>query len=319
MPPGTVSVTASLLGFRTVTQSVELGGSGKRQLDFTLQAALSAEVVVTALKRDETVLNVPFSIAAPTEQVLRARGVEDIEGVAANVGGFTVQNLGPGQSQVAMRGVSAGQIVRDQPGVKEQVGDLPRRVGDLALALHARHRPVRHQSRGSAARPARHAVRLRLVIGHGPLHHQPAASSASRTASPSSGRAPSAAEAQVATRRWASMSRSATGPRCAWRRTTPASPATSTRSGRTSRWMKTSTAASGRVCGPRSRSSPTSACRSRRDSCISRSERTGGTASTPSTSSRIRSRRRGRPSRWASGNSSLSWRRSSQTTSSSAM
>ena len=30
--------------------------------------------------------------------------------------------LGPGQSQVALRGVSAGQIVRDQPGVKEQVG-----------------------------------------------------------------------------------------------------------------------------------------------------------------------------------------------------
>lgn len=28
----------------------------------------------------------------------------------------------PGQSQVAMRGVAAGQIVRDQPGVKEQVG-----------------------------------------------------------------------------------------------------------------------------------------------------------------------------------------------------
>jgi iron complex outermembrane receptor protein len=38
------------------------------------------------------------------------------------VGGLTVQNLGPGQSQVALRGVSAGQIVRDQPGVKEQVG-----------------------------------------------------------------------------------------------------------------------------------------------------------------------------------------------------
>ena len=29
---------------------------------------------------------------------------------------------GPGQSQVSIRGVSAGQIVRDQPGVKEQVG-----------------------------------------------------------------------------------------------------------------------------------------------------------------------------------------------------
>ena len=63
-----------------------------------------------------------MSVAAATGEMLRARGVENIEGIAANVAGFTVQNLGPGQSQVAIRGVSAGQIVRDQPGVKEQVG-----------------------------------------------------------------------------------------------------------------------------------------------------------------------------------------------------
>ena len=74
------------------------------------------------MKREETVQNAPISIAAPTEEVLRERGVENIEEVAANVAGFTVQNLGPGQSTVAMRGVSSGQIARDQPGVKEQVG-----------------------------------------------------------------------------------------------------------------------------------------------------------------------------------------------------
>ena len=45
-----------------------------------------------------------------------------IEDISRNVAGLTVQNLGPGQSQVSVRGVSAGQIVRDQPGVKEQVG-----------------------------------------------------------------------------------------------------------------------------------------------------------------------------------------------------
>src|SRR3546814_4356854 len=45
-----------------------------------------------------------------------------IEDLSRNVAGLTVQNLGPGQSQVAIRGVSAGQIIRDQPGVKEQVG-----------------------------------------------------------------------------------------------------------------------------------------------------------------------------------------------------
>ena len=83
---------------------------------------VTEEITVTARKREETIQDVPFSVAAPTEEVLHSRGVDSIEGVAANVAGFTVQNLGPGQSQVAMRGVSSGQIVRDQPGVKEQVG-----------------------------------------------------------------------------------------------------------------------------------------------------------------------------------------------------
>jgi iron complex outermembrane receptor protein len=48
--------------------------------------------------------------------------VDNLEGIAANVAGFSVQNLGPGQSTVAMRGASSGQIARDQPGVKEEVG-----------------------------------------------------------------------------------------------------------------------------------------------------------------------------------------------------
>jgi len=120
--PGAYSVTVSLWGFRKVTVTVEVAAGASSRRDFSLEAALSEEVTVTAMKREQTVLDVPFSVAAPTEEMLRNRGVQDIEGVAANVGGFTVQNLGPGQSQVAMRGVSAGQIVRDQPGVKEQVG-----------------------------------------------------------------------------------------------------------------------------------------------------------------------------------------------------
>jgi iron complex outermembrane recepter protein len=122
LPPGAYTVTAALPSFRRVSQAAEVGAGGSSQVNFSLEPVLSEEITVTAMKRDETVLNVPFSVAAPTEEVLRERGVEDIEAVAANVAGFTVQNLGPGQSQVAIRGVSAGQIVRDQPGVKEQVG-----------------------------------------------------------------------------------------------------------------------------------------------------------------------------------------------------
>jgi iron complex outermembrane recepter protein len=134
VPPGMYNVTASLPGFRRVTQTVEANGGTANRLDFSLHAALGEEITVTASKREQAVLDVPFSVAAPTEEVLRARGVEGLEGVAANVGGFTVQNLGPGQSQVAMRGVSAGQIVRDQPGVKEQVGTyLDESVVSLSL------------------------------------------------------------------------------------------------------------------------------------------------------------------------------------------
>ena len=121
LDPGTYTISASMPGFQRAAETIEIS-SLPREVDFVLQAQLTEEITVTALKRASTMLDVPFSVAAPTEQVLRDRGVQDIEGVAANVGGFTVQNLGPGQSQVAMRGVSAGQIVRDQPGVKEQVG-----------------------------------------------------------------------------------------------------------------------------------------------------------------------------------------------------
>ena len=122
VPRGSYVVEVSAPGFRRVVQTVEVAAGGTQKLEQTLEAQLTEEVTVTSTKREQALLDVPFSVAAPTEEVLRTRGVEDLEGVAANVGGLTVQNLGPGQTQVAIRGVSAGQIVRDQPGVKEQVG-----------------------------------------------------------------------------------------------------------------------------------------------------------------------------------------------------
>jgi iron complex outermembrane receptor protein len=121
--PGVYTVTASLRGFaRQTRKEVKVDAGATATAEFALEPQLQEEVTVTAMKREQSLTDVPFSIAAPTEEVLQARGVDNLEGVAANVGGLTVQNLGPGQSQVAMRGVSAGQIVRDQPGVKEQVG-----------------------------------------------------------------------------------------------------------------------------------------------------------------------------------------------------
>ena len=79
-------------------------------------------IIVTATKRASTVQDVPFSINAQTQEDIQRANASTIEDISRNVAGLAVQNLGPGQSQVSIRGVSAGQIVRDQPGVKEQVG-----------------------------------------------------------------------------------------------------------------------------------------------------------------------------------------------------
>src|SRR3982750_3766712 len=79
-------------------------------------------IIVTATKRASTVQEVPFSVNAQTQEDIQRANAQTIEDISRNVAGLTVQNLGPGQSQVSVRGVSAGQIVRDQPGVKEQVG-----------------------------------------------------------------------------------------------------------------------------------------------------------------------------------------------------
>ena len=79
-------------------------------------------IIVTATKRSTRVQDVPFSINAQTQKDIQRANATTLEDVSRNVAGLAVQNLGPGQSQVSIRGVSAGQIVRDQPGVKEQVG-----------------------------------------------------------------------------------------------------------------------------------------------------------------------------------------------------
>ena len=80
------------------------------------------EIIVTAQKRESSVQDVPFSVGVQTAEQMRQSGAENIVDLGRNVVGLAIADLGPGQSQVAIRGISAGQVIRDQPGVKEQVG-----------------------------------------------------------------------------------------------------------------------------------------------------------------------------------------------------
>ena len=93
-----------------------------QDVQLSTEEAQGGLIIVTATKRASTVQDVPFSINAQTQEDIQRSNATTLEDISRNVAGLTVQNLGPGQSQVSIRGVSAGQIIRDQPGVKEQVG-----------------------------------------------------------------------------------------------------------------------------------------------------------------------------------------------------
>ncbi len=108
-----------LAGLSTLSLAMAGGASAQELQD---EGEGGNEIVVTATKRNSTVQDVPFSINAQTEADIRKSGATTVEDLSRNVAGLAVQNLGPGQSQVSIRGVASGQIARDQPGVKEQVG-----------------------------------------------------------------------------------------------------------------------------------------------------------------------------------------------------
>src|SRR6516165_7102791 len=80
------------------------------------------EVIVTATKREANLQNVPFSVSATSQDQIRNSGAQNLIELARNIASFSVADLGPGQSQMAIRGISSGQVIRDMPGVKEQVG-----------------------------------------------------------------------------------------------------------------------------------------------------------------------------------------------------
>ena len=124
-------LTGSSFAALMLTGSPALAQGGGGSGNATASAATKAEnapnsndqaIVITATKREQALIDVPFSVNAQTEADIQRSGAQNIEDLSRNVAGLTVQNLGPGQSQVSVRGVSAGQVVRDQPGVKEQVG-----------------------------------------------------------------------------------------------------------------------------------------------------------------------------------------------------
>jgi iron complex outermembrane receptor protein len=116
-------IGTSVIAFSVPAYAAQTGQAAQAQTaNQGLAQGSGDDIIVTATKRASRVQDVPFSINAQTEKDIQRANAQTFEDISRNVAGLTVQNQGPGQSQVSIRGVSAGEIVRDQPGVKEQVG-----------------------------------------------------------------------------------------------------------------------------------------------------------------------------------------------------
>jgi iron complex outermembrane recepter protein len=121
MLPARPNLTRSLTAFVSLTCSLLAPVVVLAQQEQTPGPMLQ-EVIVTAEKRAENLQNVPFSVSATSQDQIRNSGAQNLIDLARNIASFSVADLGPGQSQMAIRGISSGQVIRDQPGVKEQVG-----------------------------------------------------------------------------------------------------------------------------------------------------------------------------------------------------
>jgi iron complex outermembrane recepter protein len=66
------------------------------------------EVVVTAQKRQERLLDVPASVFALTAETLQVQHLSSLEDYVANVPGLTLNDIGGGYQQLQIRGISSG-------------------------------------------------------------------------------------------------------------------------------------------------------------------------------------------------------------------
>ena len=66
------------------------------------------EIIVTAQKREQSLLDIPFAISTIGEEEIKARGAADIKDLQYSIPGLSITNNLPGQDRVQIRGASAG-------------------------------------------------------------------------------------------------------------------------------------------------------------------------------------------------------------------
>ena len=79
-----------------------IGGQAAAQESRALE-----EVIVTAQKREQNILEIPFAVSVIGEDEIKARGALDIKDLQYSIPGLSITNNLPGQDRVQIRGASS--------------------------------------------------------------------------------------------------------------------------------------------------------------------------------------------------------------------
>ena len=100
-----MTMKQALLGMSVLTSVVMSGGVAMAQ-----ESGASAEIVVTARKREERLQDVPLAITAFSSEQMRDRQVRDVADIAALTPGLNFENYGGGSGTPVIRGASQQRI-----------------------------------------------------------------------------------------------------------------------------------------------------------------------------------------------------------------
>ena len=126
----------------------------------TASDAMLEEVVVTAQRREERLQDVPAAITSLSGEDLSRQNLLGNADLAAKVPGLSLDVQGPGESTLSIRGV--GTAYGLAPAVSYYLNETPLDIRTDGSTGVPGHRLLRRRSRGSAARPAGHAVWIQL-------------------------------------------------------------------------------------------------------------------------------------------------------------
>src|SRR5436190_12214273 len=145
MDPQCRHAVAAILGTHAGAAAYAAAADPSVPAEAGSSAAGIQEVVVTAQRRTENVQDVPIAIQAFTGEALQQMNVTSLDDLIRYLPNVATASAGPGQDQIFMRGLSAGNVATQSGGsingfpnvaiyLDEQSGQLPGRNLDVYTA-----------------------------------------------------------------------------------------------------------------------------------------------------------------------------------------